>query len=373
MPPIAICPAAWWDSSKAISLGLSRDALKYSLTYIDTYPGMELEKISEAKDEFHKFYIKQNFSSLLEYYHKIAIELPVVYTSAEFSNLTIGIKLSDPKTIFLGRHFTGYQICHVFTFRPIGSRMTSTSIRIKTMDLSDGIATSLTGIWLILVTDTNFLTSLYPSLHIPAFTRTKVLISTRQLVNLNKPNAPCLEQPASVTSRALDTSYGCALHCHNVEYMKAVKCRTLRHDTVFELGHPSEYCNEYDLFTNENVSYAHLKNSDFDEDVEEKCVANCLPLCDKIVHDTSIHWQQKLTDDEQQQHSKKIVADIFFGRAGRYEGETVAFIEVSTYSFTSFVNNVGGTLGLFIGATLMTFAQIILFFVDLCYKRCIHK
>lgn len=61
--------------------------------------------------------------------------------------------------------------------------------------------------------------------------------------------------------------------------------------------------------------------------------------------------------------------DLWIEHLAIYDKGILAFVEISTYSFTELMNNVGGTFGLFLRATLMTFTQAILFWIERALER----
>lgn len=83
-PPILICPNTWLDTEKTTNLGLSPNALKFSLGYIDSSGDkQEPENNTEAKTEFLSFYDKNNFSSFDDYLAAISMDMPSLYLSGQ--------------------------------------------------------------------------------------------------------------------------------------------------------------------------------------------------------------------------------------------------------------------------------------------------
>src|SRR4051812_27838113 len=71
-----------------MSFGLSLDALKYSLGYIDMNGNylVNVENVTSARKEFYDFFEKNNFTAFSDYLTSIAIDLSIDKnrTDAEF-------------------------------------------------------------------------------------------------------------------------------------------------------------------------------------------------------------------------------------------------------------------------------------------------
>lgn len=55
------------------------------------------------------------------------------------------------------------------------------------------------------------------------------------------------------------------------------------------------------------------------------------------------------------------------------QGGYMSFTEVSTYSFDAMIGNIGGILGLWLGASIMSFIQILVFLFTWCFARQLNK
>lgn len=100
-------------------------------------------------------------------------------------------------------------------------------------------------------------------------------------------------------------------------------------------------------------------------DLTKNCLDQCPPKCERVIYQWSLQWQQVFPDEVERNSTKKLTSVSFsIDQMATFDGATVAMTEVNTYSFTELVNNVGGTLGLFVGATLMTFVQVVLFCIE---------
>lgn len=187
IPTVAICPAAWMDTNKALAVGVSEEALKYSLGYIDNWSGMQLNNITNAKNDFLNFYYSKNFSSLLDYYKAISIDLTTVNSSAQYENATAAVKLGDNQSYLIGKIFISFDICYAYAFSPNDrSLYTTTSASIKFYDKTNDIVTILPGVWLQVLTNINFQCAQIPAIYLPSFTNNKILISARKFATLKK-------------------------------------------------------------------------------------------------------------------------------------------------------------------------------------------
>lgn len=126
-PAVAICPRYWTDTNKVRSLGLSTEAVKFSLGYAPLGPKLDDSCIEQAKSEFFQFYTLRNISSLLEFYKMITVDIEPAYTDGEFHKATSAMKFLDKNAIQLATSYVHYQMCYIYELYGIHYRFSSSS------------------------------------------------------------------------------------------------------------------------------------------------------------------------------------------------------------------------------------------------------
>lgn len=384
-PPVIICPEAWLDVDKASSLGLTIDALKYSLGYFDEFDELFRESNSTGKETFLEVYKKENFSSLDAYYKAIGIDIPGAKTMEEFaaSDRTISICPSCvgqyPEKVFWNNG-----ICYVFQLAPEPADYSLKSLKnqiilMKMADHTDGLIRP-TSIWPVYAPRS--LTLRYATgsmLILPTFTGNIIRAESQRFVRLDTREAPCVKKDK------VDANYSseaCFVECLEEAYDRVFKCRLfLQTTSTSKALSPTDYCNFYDSFPMsfwERVEYIRLQHKAIAESSDgSKCMSKCPKPCDQTVYELSLRFQvneanapepQKKAQDYDRSMNLTFFA-LQLEHEALYEGGVLTLTEVSTISFTSLVSNLGGALGLFVGGTMMTFIQVILFVVKYVLDR----
>lgn len=359
-PSVWLCPPFWVDVEKALSLGLSLDGVKYSLGYTKNWQS-DLRNLAKPKLNFFDFYYSHNFSSLNDYYKNISIDIPTVYSFEQFNELEMAVKI-DANSTLTGRYFNGFNLCNAYSLQP--TNLISPHIRListKFYDKMSEIATNLpSGLWFYTALDLN---SLYPEyeyspMFLPTNTRSSVLISEQKFITLNKKDAGCIDQEVDKDY----TSSSCFAVCTNEMYKKKGKCQ-LWYSAVNQSASLADYCN------NLETSLIQLNQTDANDEITNYCITRCPRKCDRTTYSLSLQWQQPIKSVYNGSRNNEITVEIWVSHMAVYEKGTLVFAEVNTYSFVDLMNNVGGTLGLFVGATLLTFAQAFLFLVERLLDR----
>lgn len=114
-----LCPAAWFSEKQAMHLGLTNDALTYSLAYVysDTVMSRDVANVEKARDDFFRVYNRLKSRSLLDYYQAILPDLEL-----EGSNRSSGATYScrnckekrAPKKKLLD-----HRLCYSFSLKPV--------------------------------------------------------------------------------------------------------------------------------------------------------------------------------------------------------------------------------------------------------------
>lgn len=360
-PPIALCSTTWLDEDKALSLGLSIDGIKYSIGYIYSY----FNSTEQGKRNFLETYSLRNFTSLLQYYESISIDLKTIYSETEFRNTQNAVFLSHNTSIFLGKFLLTYHMCHVYSLKPatLASWFTHTYLRAKFANQSKPKVTksSAPGRWLFSTAEIlNVHFAPLKFIHIEPFTLNGMLITAKRFLALSSADAPCVEFPKSEDYNM----FSCLASCYNKIHQAKFDCKFFRLSTTFEADHPHSYCHHDDsnLQLN-NLTFDEFRKTSASYEVNEQilkaCRQTCPRKCDRIIYESTLHSTIKYHDFESAN-----AIQIYFTLNAMLEGGIWFSKQVDTYSFVQMVNNVGGALGLFIGGTIMTVAQLILFFID---------
>lgn len=354
-------------------MGLTADAFKFSLGYADSFPGLRINNYTQAKEDFISFYNTHNFSSLLDYYKATSLDLPVVNSSDAFNDLKMGIKVGDMKSAFIKKIFMSFEICYAYISKTTGrSLYTKANAAIKFVDRTKDIASISTGLWIQLVTDLDFQNTLFPPIYAPAFTQNKILVSTERYVTLDKRDAPCVPN-----NKVPDTyeAFSCAVECQNKRYLELIKCQLFRYCTASAAKGPTRYCHLAEKLAYKGWRLGDFKASEENEKITQECLKLCPARCDRVIYQASLQWQTTKEDEERELSPKnstapkKTLVEVFVDHIANYEGGTLTLMEVNTYSLFELISNVGGTLGLFVGATLMTFVQLIGFCVECVVEK----
>lgn len=372
-PAIAICPAQWVDVTKASKLGLTPNALKYSLGYTGIHPYLSPSDIERGRSDFYTLYKDRNFSSLVNYYKGITIDIENVALFEDFQNAPAAIRISDLNSPFIGLFYVHYQICNVYELHTLRRRLSQPPrIRVKLVTKSEGIDSTAPGLWIHFKNDLNMLLSPFSQIFLSAFTRSKIIVSATKFVSLTKPEARCLtfDEAGSNYSEAT-----CACKCRNRRLKELIQVGMFQNSFVSDFLSPWDTANYMDLVMNNSMTVSKFMGTKAAAIIHSECDEECPPACNKAIYQLNVQWQQILSDSEliaagmiNVTQRNMSYFEVLFEHTARHSG-VITFLEVVTYSFTSLVTSIGGTLGLFVGATLMTFAQVIFFFIDYARTR----
>lgn len=258
-----------------------------------------------------------------------------------------------------------YETCNVYSLKPAHlTSSTSISIWVKFFDKMSEIANPTAALWFYLASDPNSFFLEYPAIFIPSYTQSKIMISSQRFITITRPDAQCTESGKVNDTR--QNVYQCFAACMNAEYSKAGKCQSW-YSTVVESASPADYCNPMNAANDSATTTQFSQIGIISEEITSFCSNRCPRKCDKITYHSFLQWQQPLNNyykNGNSSRNKDTLVALSIEHLAMYEKGTLTFIEVNTYSFTDLINNVGGTLGLFVGATLMTFAQAVLFLME---------
>lgn len=372
-PPISLCPRAWLDVEKALSLGISWDGLLYGLGYITKLqPQHIIKNLTTAQKQFFEFYESQNFSSLLEFYEAISVDLTTVYSMQEYQRYENVMKLNDNDSYFLRKAFKAFAICYAYQFSPAQSSWSEIGGIVKIRDKAMGLLSDTFG-WLVYTSlNIDTFNPVIPRLYLSDFTNNGVLITVSSYVSLPNSEEPCKDANKDGT-RYSGTI--CARDCKNEHFLRILGCKFFRFDAEPTVEHPNRYCH-----------YAILQETAFpaidarlltefrfqsaeallDATANQECLKRCPRRCKRTVHQAYLQTSVPLRNVDTENSSN---IAIWFEHNSFIEGGSLTLLEIRKYSFTDLVSNVGGALGVFVGGTMMTLAQVVMFFVNYLCNR----
>lgn len=286
-----LCPEYWLDAEKALSLGLSLEGLKYSLGYIDRtrLAALMFKDIEKAKLDFETFYIFKNFTSLLEYYRMVSVDLETVYSKRQFSNIHNAVLFSSNESRLIGKYIYGKRMCHVYSLKPATlDWFTNNVLTAKIVDKSMGISEGLNG-WVFFTEDIlklQLATTIQT--YIEAFTKNNVLIMTERVFALN------------AESEAKNESvYSCLALCYNQRFKKKFGCKKFNFCNHFESANFLNYCNYYDVspyFDNLTMSdiWASIDSGQLNALIMEECWTKCPRRGDRTFYSSWLTYSRPL-------------------------------------------------------------------------------
>lgn len=359
---------------------MSLDAFIYSLGFWDSSKILAKDRIPAAKREFHSVFKQRNFQKLADYYKAISIDLQPVYSMDDFYASTFPAYLAMDGLSVKKVVMPLASVCHVFTLPPMVATLGLLNefglILLKFSDKTGGLI-SPSRSWLMwLRPDPAGLYS-WPTI-IRESTTSTLSIKSHHAKAISRPEALCHDHGGG------DANYSsavCMTECQNQLLKEAISCQAFwllpeKSETLLL----EDYCNHFDF---------QMKNSTLDgifkteklllsDKLKMDCFSHCSRSCEKTINECVLIGENIAYIDtdlkkkvDASRNSNMSITAIYFLHDALHQGGVISTEEVSAYSFTELVNNVGGTLGLFVGGTVMTFAQIILFLISYlsCGKR----
>lgn len=371
-PPLLLCPSAWFDAEKAYSMGLSTEALKYSLSYLDNWFVNTFENIEEARLEFSNFYKARKYRSLLEYFTDISQDLRPKAAMNGSSTSWYECRGCHPDMMSgaVERTILSTRFCYIFRLKPIehGFGMYSgvRAVEIKYQSKTDGLVEDSDNWELYFSPRLDIFVTVHPSLTVKAFHKNTVKLNAQKFITLSNNKSVCSASPHGDESYS---SVKCMTTCHNALYHRTIGCGLLWLKGSHLEMTPDLTCNRaYTLPPNNWTLEKFLGtklNERIDAEAANDCVEQCPRKCSRIIYDTILQVQQNYLASEKKaaKEANASLIQVYLRHGNVYQGGMVVSEEIYIYSFTQLLNNIGGTLGLFVGATLMTLVQLLLFCV----------
>lgn len=200
--------------------------------------------------------------------------------------------------------------------------------------------------------------------------RSYVVHINAHMVNLfNRKDAPCIEKQEVDSTNY--TYKECFRKCVAERQTRdGLMCRLfMKGDKIFDPTRNLDICTTFTTSRFKKV----YKNGTIEiiddpetaiqssQKAQEICFSECRPRCENVYYDvTLIDETDKLVEGSNVTHLDFVL---------KYAWKGMMFLEeTSTYSFQSAVSNIGGQLGLWMGLSIVTIFQAILFFVNKCFK-----
>lgn len=378
-PPFVVCSRTWFDTAKALKMGLTLDGLKYSLGYMGAHYGglLKLTNLSEARENFQTVFAKRNFQNLIHFYKHIAVDLKPHYSKASFYNSTEPSYLVEGEYPVMRKDFMPLgSICYNFTIRPLdgqlGSLMRAENVLIKFQDRTQDLI-PVSKDWFLHFCLRSLSAYAWP-LVVPHSVTNYLRIQAETFASHPSAKHPC--QEGAMKNNA-NTAAACMADCQNEFYKEALGCKLFwmgsQNESTRET--PDEYCHYFELHqTNQTEAAQNFyrdRRARIAEQAKDTCYGRCSRHCERTVYEATLQGTDLNFDEfygihemEALKRANMTLTTFSLLNDAMRQGGVITFHEVTSYSFVELASNVGGTLGLFLGGALMTFAQVILFFVQ---------
>lgn len=411
-PPFVLCPPAFFSYEQAKAMGLSRNVLIYAMgygslwnTYVDLGPrGIPrtsvqqvlegspenetlLYKIAhEGKMEFISFYQEKNFTSVRDFFELIAFNA---------SSQHMGFIESDPAFMHYcydcdedhpmnGRKLIyDNAICYSFTFNSAteNASLRDTRLELVYRDLTDGIADPSRNHWLlglysiddmpsIILSPNSVYTAKLNAQRMIKLADGRTCVDTSQKENSGYNQRSCVRNCTDSRTQAVNRKHSSFLIPRGPEEMLNSYDMHLRvlngfAEAVRKVGTDRILADDPEAYriiqealgdTSYDGATNSLKNLSADQTID--CYKKCNPVCDRITYDLSINYNGENGNPEKNQNRSMLHLNVKHSAAS--QGGMVTWEEFPAMTFSDFVSNIGGTIGLFLGCTVMTVAQLIM-------------
>lgn len=382
-PYLVLCPSNWLDYDKAMATGQSMESLAYSIGYMDDLTGssLDISDISKGQREFLDFYAKASFTSLVEYFQSITVDITKTETWEEFSEATNssfwcrGCTDAKPLVILVEEH-----MCFAFEIQEVESKYyrfwtTMPRVAMKVVDRSNNTFPMVE--WdVYLMPDVRISHPRLSTLTVPPNTAATVRFSSRRFLSIADPNTPCQEDELTPEGEVYSADL-CISRCLSKKINKTLGCHLFLH-SANDVQHPTEFCHLHENYPGRNYTYANIAFDKEELATTAKqgisCVVRCPHECDRSINTISLGslWRVTLSGEEfgkkvDRANVSLILIEIDYTAIS--DGGIMTLTEVSTLSFSSMISNIGGALGLFVGGTIMTLFQIILVCVGYAFEK----
>lgn len=359
-PVMLLCPDTWLDAEKALSMGLTMNGLKYSLTYLinyavtpSTYTFKNDREYRRAADDFHRWYYNQsNMTNLAEFFKAIALDPDDFVFKCSYCNGTGNLSSWN-------EHFRkvvmNSAVCYNLSLEPTDGRVALSDLDFLLVNVPDramGLLPKQT-YWRLFVnpdlsigmSDTHYIETfphhantirVMPRRFKSASVKSNDCCPSDRATALNYTQATCVADCVSKSQLLDQTSYSCTpLILHRSD--------SIPHNF-------STMCRSYPVWPPSRAPAAMLVPT------PKVCIDECPPLCDKWIYDSSVEAHSIIDNETLKNLPAGMVADAFSSMQGLtkfyflneiiHYGGVLLFEEVPTYSFETMISNFGGQMGL---------------------------
>lgn len=357
VPPVFICPPIWYDTRKIKSTGLSEEAVVFAFTYLLKYTTSNLtrDQVKSAETEFLEYFRQNNFSRIEDFYFNVALDSESFIGQCE---LCVS-KQNLSKVRFCNT------VCYKLHLQDIDSRLQIDALPAAIELFSQNFTSKMqlpkprSRYALIIQEDERF-PNPAKEIYFEPNTCNNIYVTPKVNKFVSTTQRPCVENSDRNYSFKLCQS-DCILKNH---IAKCMGCYVLGFfDGPSNDSEEYPLCNVYKFVPNFDKCMANLSNN------AQSCLAKCSPPCTQNTYDVSVSTlKHELTPI--QSETDFIIIQLFY-QVTTFGIET--YEEVFTYSFSSMVSNVGGQLGLWIGASVMTLIQLFVFCLKSCCSGSFYK
>lgn len=333
--------------------------------------------MSAARLEFLE-YTSKNFIRLPEFYASIAEELSGARVIEDFAAAATSAYYcprcdhnDQQKTFFV----VGAGVCHKIAFSEAlngADRMSSNHVIAKVRQgHSEPYFKAFPAWYLYFSPDEQV--ELVPTtfLFLRPFTYTYIKVQAKRYVALeNSKISNCVSKNDKLYSRL-----ECLAKCEEELYLNRFGCRRWSrfHDNFEKVIDYTRYCNFLDKHQNESMKST--SSMHFIKNQSAACFAQCPHKCERMFYEVSIISQidiggadyDHIFGELAEQNMSAIHFNVLHNSV--FEGGIITYSEVNTFTYVEFANNIGGTLGLFVGGTLLTLVQVLVFVVTVIFEK----
>lgn len=396
-PPLRMCYIHWlfwvdWDRALS-SLNTTKDVLMFGLNYINVIYSSEKFDLTEAHGKFMRLMKENQFTTMSQFYEYIARDVPIKADnnlSSYFNKFEILYK--DPNYLFC------YTMSETQIFKYFADNVNESKEKIITFTTFDETYQNFRNYvtisefnrysrrWVEVKSmykiepgfeEENFTDFAPPILIYPnAYNKKSIDVFTENDVYTiylqgsartmkNKTRKPCVEGRASTQSN--DT---CLQRCLSIKFNSTCSCLSLDAAAMFADDRPHRLCQRGITFITNTGDHTSSFNFETYANQEcpnnakasaeySKCMDNCIISCTLWTYDTSMSVIKM--DSFVRKIGKKTTTNISVDYP--FGSRIIIMTEVNAQTWENLIGSVGGLLGIWTGASILSFLQ----FFYLCF------
>lgn len=385
-PPLQLCYWQWYfwmDFDKVKALNCSKEVLLYSGRFFNSIYSTKLYDLEKAKANFNTMMKNNNFATLLDFYRSVARTVPIFADNnftAYFDRTQIVYK--EPFFLFcyevsegnMLKYFSTTTASKVISFNSKDDSQSAVSHFVNENEYNNYILrwADRSSMYKIQNASKVDLTLFAPPISLFLFTNIpkglemvsendEYVVDVRASVFTwrNAGITTCDENKREVSS----ANTSCQNLCEAQFRKKACTCLRLDHAILLNVTNSDIICYKDAYFFNdtENIvkaiqrtTYACSTTPDLME-LWHKCMNECVPACQIWKYEKSV--ATKTTAAILRQYGTKKLTKIYIEYPS---GKDVVIMTVKdAQSWENFVGNVGGLLGVWTGASILSFLQMV--------------